>query len=554
MHHKPFFVFDVETPNCANDRISAIAFSLVRDEQIIETKSYLVNPETNFDDFNSRLTGIYPNMVKDAPTFPEIWDEIYKHAKDAIWVAHNASFDLNVLRKTLSIYNVHLDNVHYIDTLGLSKSVFPYMKNHQLNTLCHELNISLEHHKADSDSKACAELFLRLQHAGLDVMDRVRTFSFLKEDHYRPSHHGAFQYNQETLALRELNSFLDSVVDDGVLTEENVYQLFDWMSDHADLLDKHPFDKISVALQNALADGILEKSELDELLELFQTVSDPVAHMQKCSTPIYIKGKTVCLTGEFESMRRADAEKKVQEYGAILKKSVIKSLDYLVVGGMGSNAWSAGKYGSKIKTALENQKNGLSVQIIRESEFFSCLTDKAPEDEQICLSINVEATEPPIKTLADKCYSEMQSCLSDEKYDVLPVKLVYREPAKSDPYYAIEIFGQTCIRFEGKVQIKMRILPSVVNYLQSFEFVPTKNKDRKAWRAIRISQKTNFKEMYTAFVEMYEYCSVSRADCFDCCSRFEQCCNARECIHPDKQFASSCRYRQKLRKGIVFGV
>lgn len=39
---------------------------------------------------------------------------------------------------------------------------------------------------------------------------------------------------------------------------------------------------------------------------------------------------------------------------------------------------------------------------------------------------------------------------------------------------------------------------------------------------------------------------------FDCCSRFEQCSDAKKCIHPDKAFSLGCGYRKILKSGCVF--
>ena len=39
---------------------------------------------------------------------------------------------------------------------------------------------------------------------------------------------------------------------------------------------------------------------------------------------------------------------------------------------------------------------------------------------------------------------------------------------------------------------------------------------------------------------------------FDCCSRYEQCSDAKKCIHPDPEFALLCGYRKILASGRVF--
>ena len=51
--------FDVETPNRRNDRICSIrAVVTDQDGTVVEKKSYLVNPESSFDDINVHIHGI----------------------------------------------------------------------------------------------------------------------------------------------------------------------------------------------------------------------------------------------------------------------------------------------------------------------------------------------------------------------------------------------------------------------------------------------------------------------------------------------------------------
>ena len=101
-----FIVFDVETPNRKNNRISAIGITVVEEGKISKEFYSLVNPETNFDYFNVKLTGISKASVKDAPTFPELWQQIEPLFSDGMLVAHNASFDMNVLKNCLLDYGI----------------------------------------------------------------------------------------------------------------------------------------------------------------------------------------------------------------------------------------------------------------------------------------------------------------------------------------------------------------------------------------------------------------------------------------------------------------
>lgn len=50
-----YTVFDVETPNGANDRICSIGISEIENGMIIESQNIFVNPECEFDSFNIHI-------------------------------------------------------------------------------------------------------------------------------------------------------------------------------------------------------------------------------------------------------------------------------------------------------------------------------------------------------------------------------------------------------------------------------------------------------------------------------------------------------------------
>ena len=170
-----FIVFDTETPNFRNDRMSAIGVSVVEGGQITAEYYTLVNPETEFDAFNIRLTGITPEMVQTAPTFPQVWQELQPLLDSGMPVAHNAPFDMKVLAKCLDAYGIHWRPwCRYVCTVRFARQALPGMPNYKLNTLCQELSIPLTHHNAGSDANAAAQLLLRCLKAG-DVTQCIRT-------------------------------------------------------------------------------------------------------------------------------------------------------------------------------------------------------------------------------------------------------------------------------------------------------------------------------------------------------------------------------------------
>lgn len=173
-----YVVFDVETPNRRSARMSAIGITMIENGRIGEEFYSLVNPETYFEPFNVRLTGINEQTVKDAPTFPQLWARIEPIMERGILVAHNAAFDLGVLKGCLQGYKIPWEKtLPYLCTVQMGRRILPGM-SHRLNALCDYYGIDLRHHHAGSDSRACAEILLRYQQSGADLSQYLKTYDF----------------------------------------------------------------------------------------------------------------------------------------------------------------------------------------------------------------------------------------------------------------------------------------------------------------------------------------------------------------------------------------
>ena len=121
-----FVVFDVETPNRYNNRMSAIGIDVIEDGVIVNEYYSLVDPEQPFDYFNTRLTGIDEETVVGTPTFPELWAEIEPLMSSGLLVAHNAAFDINVLKSCLRDYQIKWKPyVRYTCTVQLGRRLHP---------------------------------------------------------------------------------------------------------------------------------------------------------------------------------------------------------------------------------------------------------------------------------------------------------------------------------------------------------------------------------------------------------------------------------------------
>ena len=157
-----FITIDFETASADRDSPCEIGLTFVKNRQIVETKSWLIKPQYNrFDYFNILIHGIRPEDVADKPEFPELWNEILPLIENQFLIAHNASFDMSVLRRTLETYQIPFPILNYSCSYIFSKKVWQGLPGYDLKTLCRLNNINLNHHRAGADSRATAELALK---------------------------------------------------------------------------------------------------------------------------------------------------------------------------------------------------------------------------------------------------------------------------------------------------------------------------------------------------------------------------------------------------------
>lgn len=364
MSHR-YIVFDVETPNSFNDRMSAIGITVVEGGRIADEYYTLVDPETHFDPFNMELTGITPAMVAGAPNFAELWKRIEPTMSSGLLVAHNAPFDMSVLAKCLAAYGIEWHPyAYYACTCQMSKKVLPQAPNHKLNTLSEYLRIELDHHNAASDSRACAQVLLYCLSHGADEDQFLRSYDLYKIRTTRARY--CLEPDVTGKQLLALQDCLKNITADGEITEREAKRLHRWLMDNRSLRGNFPFDKAFFTVEQALHDGKLEREELEVMQALFARVAEPST--PECTEETPLTGKNYVLTGEFAYGDRQQVQARLAEMGAVSQNNVTRKTDVLIVGSHGSEAWTVGTQGTKMKRALEMQEKGHPIRILREEE------------------------------------------------------------------------------------------------------------------------------------------------------------------------------------------
>lgn len=161
-----FVVFDLETtgaktPPC---RITEIGAYRVLEGKIVDEFHTLVNPEMPIPFFISLLTGITDDMVFGAPKFADVVDDFMGFIGDSVLVAHNAGFDMRFLNHEVGrVYEDYRLGNPSLCTVQLSRNLLPDIDNHRLKTVADHFSVELiNHHRANADALATAEIFVRL--------------------------------------------------------------------------------------------------------------------------------------------------------------------------------------------------------------------------------------------------------------------------------------------------------------------------------------------------------------------------------------------------------
>ena len=159
-----FAAVDFETATGSRASACALGISLVDDGQITSGRMWLIRPPGNeYDPYNTMIHGIGPQDTVSAPELPDVWAEAQAVIGKRPVVAHNAAFDIGVLREGLSLFERDWPSLDVFCTLVLSRRVWPGLISYSLLPVCGFLGIDLAHHHDPAeDATACAEIGRRL--------------------------------------------------------------------------------------------------------------------------------------------------------------------------------------------------------------------------------------------------------------------------------------------------------------------------------------------------------------------------------------------------------
>lgn len=224
-----FIAIDFETANEKRNSPCSIGIVVIKNGNVVKKIHHLIKPkEMRFTPMNIGIHGITPSMVEGEKEFDKVWEEIKGYFDESIVVAHNAAFDISVLRNTLDLYNIKSPSFKYICTMKLSRNFYLNLENAKLNTVSNFLGYKFNHHDALSDALACSNILLNISEEvktkDINEISKLISVSMGKVDSngYKPSSSkgGSEEFSKKS-GLKSVSEF-DEIIKSGSFENEVV--------------------------------------------------------------------------------------------------------------------------------------------------------------------------------------------------------------------------------------------------------------------------------------------------------------------------------------------
>ena len=181
-----FVAFDTETTGLSVSKDDVVQLGAVRvlngrvvEGEVVDT---YVNPGRPIPPASTRIHKITDADVAGAPGIAKVARALHHFSQEAVLVAHNAPFDIGLLRKYAPETGVEWDHP-VLDTVLLSAVIFGTTEAHTLDALCDRLAITIPpelRHTALGDARATADALVKL----LPLLEGrgIRTFGALVQE------------------------------------------------------------------------------------------------------------------------------------------------------------------------------------------------------------------------------------------------------------------------------------------------------------------------------------------------------------------------------------
>jgi DNA polymerase-3 subunit epsilon len=172
-----FTAIDFESANSSPASACSVGLVRVRAGQVVAQTGWLIRPPAGHDEFNewnTRIHGLYAEDVIGADSWTQQLDRLCAFAGADVLVAHNAGFDMNVLRRACEATGIDAPPYRSLCSLAVARKTYD-LDSYKLPLAAAAAGFgAFPHHDALADARACAQIVIdAARRAGADDVDAL---------------------------------------------------------------------------------------------------------------------------------------------------------------------------------------------------------------------------------------------------------------------------------------------------------------------------------------------------------------------------------------------
>ena len=158
-----FTAIDFETANSSSASACSVGLVKVRDGVVVDRVGWFIRPPVGHSEFmywNTRIHGIVESDVTDAQYWAEQLPQLIEFAEGDHLVAHNAAFDMGVIRAASLASFVEVPSFSYLCSLQVARKTYT-LDSYKLPVAAMAAGFEdFAHHDALADAEACAAIII----------------------------------------------------------------------------------------------------------------------------------------------------------------------------------------------------------------------------------------------------------------------------------------------------------------------------------------------------------------------------------------------------------
>lgn len=198
---------------------------------------------------------------------------------------------------------------------------------------------------------------------------------------------GNAYWDEITGDMQELQGFLRGIIADGLIKKSELDELSKWIDERQHLRRCWPYDELESIITSVLADGVIDDQEHAALMDFFGEFTGQegrravgaldrntsVSGVCVLDPEIDFRSRLFCFTGRSKRAQRHELAARVEKLGGRFNAGLRKDTDFLVVGADGNPCWAYACYGRKIEDAIERRRGGQRLLIVHEYDFWDAV-------------------------------------------------------------------------------------------------------------------------------------------------------------------------------------